>query len=904
MVRFLFYLMATIICTTSEYCKSPFCSQNFNRSTNYSISLDNYAFNLTHFTFFLFNGIDSNNCTIIISSPKEIGIRIKTEQNNYSILFENESLKYDLSSEDCVINQTILQNFDILKLTFYSDQYIQIDANDIQLKIYVEQFTIDFFKSNVNIATFNKNHNFLFEYPDFSDDYEDITSASGVDISLTNENIYFFSGLGDKSQSINIDDKIYRLYNTDLYPNHSSVPFIIAHSPKQISVGFFWANPSETFIRCANNSIRFLSETGFVDLYIFFGSADKIQSQYALLTGKPFFAPIFSLGYHQCRNFYRTQKEVNAVILNMTKANISFDSIWLGINHLAFHASFGYNETTFPEPKKLIGGILAEDRYLIRLSSSFLPTNANYIQYKEAKLNGYLVNRSDGENIFVSYGIAGRSVFPDFLNKKTRQWWSIQYRYNVDISNTNVFYWNDKNEVSFPKDVVHYKGFENRDIHNIYGLLISAATFQGLIDRNLQNTEKAYLRPYLVSLNIFSGSQKYAWSWTGDTNSTWDDLKKSLSQVVSNGISGIPFTGSDVGGYHGSPSDELIIRWFQLATWCYPFFRQQSSSTSKKREPFFYKGDTFIAISNAIAERYKHLLIWYNAARVSNLKGIPIVKPLWSFLKTTKDFPQAHTITDQVIVADTFMLAPIIEKNQTIKFIVKPPGRWYCYPGGYEIHESTNFLVTIMDTPIFLSGGKIILVYKEIGSTTIETLQKENLEMFIALNENDEAFGEVYIDDGVSYNYLNGSFINIMMYLKKGILMIRSYGNFGISFLNDNENFIKRLKISRIHIFGLKKQPKKNPKYEATFNGDKYILNIDKNPILLHEKTNIRIIDPGLNNMTIATIVISVILGLAIIVISIIVPIVLLRREKVKDETQSEENTTDIKNPILNTESL
>lgn len=900
MARLFVLLIAAIVCEVIKASEAPLDYQNFDSSTNYSVMYDMYAFNLTHFTFYLQDETELYNTTVTISSPKKIGIRFKSEQNKYSSLFENESTKYDISSEGCIINQTILQFFNIFNFQNISEKYFQLTTKSITIKIYFEPFTIEILLFDQTITTINKIHHSLFENTYLKDLFDDTSAISGIDISLDNRKTYFFSGLGGISESFNIDDKIYRLYNMNSDQMHTSIPFIIAHSTEQSQVGFFWANPSDTYIKCSNNSIFFLSEAGFVDLYIFLGTIDDILTQYSLLTGKPYFAPIFSLGYHQCRNYYQSQNEVNMVMRKLEKAKIPFDSIWLGVNHLAHHASFGYNETTFPEPKKLIGNMLANDRYLLRLSNSYLPMNVNHKQFNEALLNGYLVGLNN--SIYISSSIAGRTAFPDFLNEAARKWWSTQYNYNVDISNANVFYWNDLNDIILPKDVVHYKGVKNKEIHNIYGLLMSAATSQGLIDRNLQNKEKSHLRPYMVSLDIFSGSQKFVWSWTGNKDSTWEELKKSLSQIVASGISGFPFTGCDVGGFNGSPSDELIIRWFQLAAWTYPFFRQQSSSKSARREPYLYSGDSFAAIMTAITDRYKHILVWYNAARVANLTGFPIIKPLWMFFNYTAKFPLGHSIDDQVILADTFMIAPILNKNQTIRFVVKPPRRWYCYPGGYELQESTSFLVTKMDIPIFLSGGKIILVYQEIGSTAIKTFHKENLDMFIALDEDEKAYGEVYIDDGISYSYLNGSFINIKMSLAKGILTIQHDGQFGSS--DDNGAFVQKMKICNIHVFGLKKKPKKNPKYETSFNGNRLLIKMDIEPIYIINSTNLKIINPSIKIMTITTIIIGVLLGLVIIVLSIILPIFLLRREKMKENPQAEDNTAEIKNPILNNESI
>ena len=52
--------------------------------------------------------------------------------------------------------------------------------------------------------------------------------------------------------------------------------------------------------------------------------------------------------------------------------------------------------------------------------------------------------------------------------------------------------------------------------------------------------------------------------WTGDNSATWGFLKITLPMLMTLNITGITFSGADVGGYAGDPSPELLTRWYQV----------------------------------------------------------------------------------------------------------------------------------------------------------------------------------------------------------------------------------------------------------------------------------------------------------------------------------------------------
>jgi alpha 1,3-glucosidase len=326
----------------------------------------------------------------------------------------------------------------------------------------------------------------------------------------------------------------------------------------------------------------------------------------------------------------------------------------------------------------------------------------------------------------------------------------------------NVHIWNDMNEPSvsdgpdgtFTKEHLHRKDgvtYEDRELHNLYGLLNVAGTFQGLLART--NFTR---RPFILTRSYFAGSQKFAWTWSGDNQARWLDMKVSVAQVVVSGLNGVPFTGTDVGGFFSNPSDEMLVRWFQVGAWTYPFFREHCDHNSKFREPYLYNATIFGMIRMAIRSRYRLLPMWYTAMRRANVTAEPIVLPLWVAFPNVDAL---HDLETQVLVAQSLLVVPITTAGQKVIRIVKPPGKWYRMSRtGKELTTDVNSQVTLGTIPVFLRGGKIIPAVARVGTCAKETIRSPFI-LYIALDENETAEGDLYLDDGETYQHLQGEYL-------------------------------------------------------------------------------------------------------------------------------------------------
>jgi alpha-glucosidase len=284
--------------------------------------------------------------------------------------------------------------------------------------------------------------------------------------------------------------------------------------------------------------------------------------------------------------------------------------------------------------------------------------------------------------------------------------------------------WNDMNEPAvfgagtFPDDVRHnFDGFRgsHRKAHNIYGMQMVRATYDGL-RATMKNK-----RPFTITRAGYSGVQRFSSVWTGDNVASWEHLKLGNIQCQRLSVSGIPFCGTDIGGFSGEPDGELFTRWIQMGTFS-PFMRAHSAGDTKEREPWSF-GEPFTAINRKFIElRYKLIPYLYSAFWEHHRYGFPILRPL---VMQEQEVLSNHFRQDEFTYGDKILICPVLEPGQTSRNVYLPKGKWYNYwtnemvDGGKEVTVATP-----LDTiPIFVKAGAVIPEYpvmQYVGEKEIE----------------------------------------------------------------------------------------------------------------------------------------------------------------------------------------
>ncbi len=613
-----------------------------------------------------------------------------------------------------------------------------------------------------------------------------------------------YYGLGDKASHSNLKGKRVENWAMDQYAFHKDqeplykvVPFYIGLHNKK-SYGIFFDNTFRTnfdFAHERRNVTSFWAEGGEMNYYFIYGPkmADVVQT-YTHLTGKPELPPMWTLGYHQCKWSYYPESKVKEVTSRFRELKIPCDAIYLDIDYMEGFRCFTWNKEYFPDPKKMVAE-LAEDGFkTVVIIDPGIKIDKEYWVYNEALANDYFCKRADGPYMKGKVW-PGECNFPDYTNPVVREWWAGLFKELVsEIGVKGV--WNDMNEPAvmevpgktFPMDVRHdYDGnpCSHRKAHNIYGTQMARATYEGV-------KRFAYpKRPFIITRSAYSGAQRYTSSWTGDNVASWEHLWIANIQMQRMSISGMGFTGSDIGGFAEQPSGELYARWIQLGVF-HPFCRTHSSGDHGDQEPWSFDQEVIDITRKFVELRYQLLPYLYTMFYEYINDGVPMLKPLVYF---DQEDLQTHYRTDEFIFGNQILVCPILEPNAQGRRMYLPTGNWFNYwtneivSGRKELWVKTDY----DQIPIFIKEGAIIPKYpiqQYVGELQFDEI---TLDVYYKLGK-EKSYLYEDAQDGYDYNKGRYSFSTFTLNGKEKQLIIQQH---------KEGKFETPYKKFKINIFGL-----------------------------------------------------------------------------------------------------
>uniref|UniRef100_A0A673WWJ6 Glucosidase II alpha subunit n=1 Tax=Salmo trutta TaxID=8032 RepID=A0A673WWJ6_SALTR len=580
---------------------------------------------------------------------------------------------------------------------------------------------------------------------------------------------------GDPYRLFNLDVFQYELFNPMAL--YGAIPVMLSHSAQR-TMGIFWLNAAETWVDISSNTagktvfgqmldyvqgssetpqtdVRWISESGIIDVFIMLGpTPTDVFSQYASLTGTQAFPPLSALAYHQCRWNYNDQEDVAAVDQGFDEHDIPYDFIWLDIEHTDGKRYFTWDPHKFPQPKDMLQGLIDKRRKMVTIVDPHIKVDSSYKIHNEIRSKGFYVKNKDGGD-YEGWCWPGNSGYPDFTNPEMRAWWASMFAYDqYEGSMENMYTWNDMNEpsvfngpeVTMHKDALH-GNWENRDLHNLYGLYVQMATAEGLIERS-----GGVERPFVLTRAFFAGSQRYGAVWTGDNTAEWDHLKISIPMCLSLGLVGVSFCGADVGGFFKSPSTELLVRWYQTGAY-QPFFRAHAHLDTPRREPWLFGPENTALIREAVRQRYALLPYWYQLFYHAHHSGQPVMRPLWvEYPHDTATF----STDDQFLLGEYLLVHPVTEEGASgVTAYLPGKGEVWFDVHTFQKHNGAQNLyipVTISSIPVFQRGGSIIPRKARVRRSS-SCMEHDPYTLFVALSPKRFAQGELYIDDGHTFNF-------------------------------------------------------------------------------------------------------------------------------------------------------
>jgi alpha-glucosidase len=594
-------------------------------------------------------------------------------------------------------------------------------------------------------------------------------------------------------------NEAFTLWNTDAYrfqestdPIYKSIPYFMTFRAGR-AVGVLLDNTWRTSFDFGKESPRFYSfgaVAGPLDYYVFYGPSPKqVVESYAWLTGTPPLPPLWALGFQQSRYSYMSQSRVLEVASRLRADSIPSDAIYLDIDFQEKNRPFTVDRSAFPDLAGMAAKLKAENFHLVAITDLHIANlpGHNYAPYDSGIAGDHFVKNPDG-SVYTGRVWPGPSVFPDFTRQQTRVWWGTLYHdlrhYGVDG------FWNDMNEPSvfdtptstMPENVVHRidePGFAARtathaEIHDVYGMENSRATFDGLkaLDPDI--------RPFVLTRATYAGGQRYAATWTGDNSSTWNHLRLTTPMLENLGLSGFAFSGADVGGYAGTPTPELLTKWFEVAAF-QPIDRDHTEKGTGDQEPWVGGPEQEAIRRRFIEARYRLMPYLYTLADEASRTGLPMVRPL--FLEFPDASPDGHPIDTDIAASSEFLLgadlliAPQPYPDELDAYVVELPSPdWFNYWTGERISSpvpaaapdpmavpdrdgqfSIRVTPELDQLPVFVRAGSILPIAPLVQSTNQTPQGPLTLRVYVG----DKCAGELYQDDGKTYAFQHGDYLRM-----------------------------------------------------------------------------------------------------------------------------------------------
>lgn len=633
---------------------------------------------------------------------------------------------------------------------------------------------VDFNVGTGRISFFDKQGKALFTEKDYGAQFTPFNDAGNPTFSVRqaflldkDEAIY---GLGQQQ----VDDLNQRNHKHFMRQRalYASVPII--QSTK--GYGMFWDNYSPTTYTDNPQEMSFDSEVGeCMDYYFMYGgNADGVIAQIRDLTGQAPMYPLWTFGFWQSRERYKSQQETMEVVDKYRELGIPLDGIiqdWQYWGPNSNWNSMNFDNPEFPDPQKMIDHVKKKNaKIMISIWASFGPDTNPYkdLEKINALFNFKTWPADGGVKAYDAYNEKARDIYWEHLNKGL-------FSKGIDA------WWTDSTEPDHLD--VQERDFDIPTAMGTYRSVVNA--FPLMSNKGVYEHQRAVTsdkRVYLLTRCAFAGQQRYAANtWSGDVVCNWETFRKQIPTGLNFSLSGIPYWNTDIGGffnwpYHGGAENkayhELYTRWFQYGTFL-PMQRSHGSGVKKEIYNLGKKGDwVYDSEEKYINLRYALLPYLYST-------GWQVTDNAGSFLRALfMDFNEdqkVHTISNQYMFGKAFLVTPVtrnmyvfsdkeqwkdpyedFSKTGTQDVYLPKGTKWFDFWTGEALNggQMVTKEVPIDIIPLYVRAGSIVPFGPKVQYSTEK--KWNNLEIRIYPGADGEFV--LYEDENDNYNYEKGAY--------------------------------------------------------------------------------------------------------------------------------------------------
>lgn len=506
-------------------------------------------------------------------------------------------------------------------------------------------------------------------------DGEGAVTRTGEGFSLgPDECIY---GLGERFMPVNrrgqrIEAWNFNTWGTSNERAYKNVPFFLSTAGYGIFVNttgrvrFDFGSGQRSSI-----SAGFEVEDDRLDYYLFFGPRLKeILDRYTDVTGKAPVPPKWSFGLWMGGMEYMSRAVVESVATRLRDERVPCDVLNLDHHWMrnTMYADLLWDEHHYPDPQGMIARVKALGFRIVLWIQPWIPQRSQV--FADGARRGVFVRRRDGSiylyNPTIPHEEASPSGIVDFTDPVAVEWYGERIG-NLVKMGVDGFKC-DFGE-AIPEDGVFHAGL-GRQVHNIYAFYYNKIVYEAL--------QRHHPTGGLVwGRSAWAGSQRFPIQWSGDPWANFDHMACTLWGGISYGLSGMPFWSHDIGGYHGTPSRELFLRWAAFGL----LSSHSRLHGDTPREPWAFGQEVLDTLRELVELRYRLLPYIYSCAHEAHVTGVPVLRAM---VLEFEDDPMTRDLGLQYMLGPSLLVAPLVKPGGEGTAYL-PEGSWREFWTGREV---------------------------------------------------------------------------------------------------------------------------------------------------------------------------------------------------------------------------
>ncbi|XP_034161045.2 sucrase-isomaltase, intestinal [Pangasianodon hypophthalmus] len=629
---------------------------------------------------------------------------------------------------------------------------------------------------------------------------------------LSSDNIY---GLGEhvhKQFRHDLDWKTWPIFTRDSFPNggthnlYGHYPFFMCledESGKSFGVFLMNSNAMEVTFQPAP-AVTYRTIGGVLDFYILIGDTpEAIVQEFTELVGRPTIPPYWAFGFQLSRWDYGSLEEVKNTVERNRAIDLPYDVQYTDIDYMEDKKDFTYDLVKFKDLPQFADYMHAKgQRYILILDPAIATSkriNGPYESHDRGTQADAWVTEADGKTPLVGEVWPGETVFPDYTKQSCIKWWVDEIvRFHNQVNHDAI--WIDMNEVSSfvpgsnkgcADNTLNYPPFtpnildnlmysktlcmdakqawgNHYDVHSLYGYSMVLATEEAV--RQVFGSN----RSFILTRSSFPGVGKYSGHWLGDNAANWNDIKWAIPGMLEFNLFGVPYIGADICGFFDDTTEELCTRWMQVGAF-YPFSRNHNAQYYKPQDPAAFGANSVLVRSSKhyLNIRYTLLPYLYTLFYRAHVSGDTVVRPVMHEFYSD---PATWTVDRQFLWGAHLLITPVLDAGAVTVQAYIPDAVWYNYETEEKIKErkqSVELSLPLDKMGLHIRGGAILPIQRTAVTTVYS--RRSPMGLIIALDDNNQASGELFWDDGESRDTVSsGAYILYQFSVVQGVLTMQA----------------------------------------------------------------------------------------------------------------------------------